>query len=267
MPIAAFSPRSATASRAVHTTLRRAALCAALGLGAIAAPAHALVVPNALASVEGNSNNAFPFIPDPLRSQQVYEASQFAGFDGPLLLTRIAFRPDAADGAPHAWEVPEVRINLSTTQRAADGLSTTFADNLGSDDTEVYRGALSLATADLAGPGGTRVFDILITFAVPFLYDPARGNLLLDIRSFGDSDVVSYDAHNLSGDAISRVFGELDAASGIADSSGLVTAFDFVAATVPAPGTLILLLAGALALHAGRRRAAGHPSQVLVAAL
>lgn len=239
--------------------LRPALLAAALTCTAL--PAHALVVPGALEAVEGNINNAFPFIPDPLRAQQVYDASAFAGVGGPLLLTGLAFRPDAVDGAPQAWVVPDVRIHLSTTSAGPDRLSTTFADNVGSDDTEVLRGALSLSTADLPGPGGTRLFDIVIRFTTPFRYDPARGNLLLDIFSAGGSPVVSYDAHNLAGDAVSRVIGDLDAARGIADSSGLVTAFDFVALAVPAPGTLALLLAAALALPAARRR-----PQVLVAA-
>src|SRR4051812_35126037 len=57
-----------------------------------------IVVPNSLASLEGNSHNAWPFdIGEfPLSSQryqQVYASSQFADIVGPVAITQIRFRP------------------------------------------------------------------------------------------------------------------------------------------------------------------------------
>jgi hypothetical protein len=73
--------------------------------------------------------------------------------------------------------------------------------------------------------------------AVPFFYDPARGNLLLDIRSSGIDwapnprplSGSSLDAHDVPGDSVSRAVAfslDTDIAE-MVDSTGLVTAFGF----------------------------------------
>ena len=75
-----------------------------------------------------------------------------------------------------------LRIYASTTSRSVAGLSTTFAENLGTNNTLVFDGTLTWTTANLPGPGNTRQFDIVFPLTTPFLYDPAAGNLLLDIQ-------------------------------------------------------------------------------------
>ena len=65
------------------------------------------------------------------RYQQVYDTSQFGAVPaGGAYITALAFRVDAGWSA-FAATLPSVQINLSTTLKAPDGLSTTFANNVG----------------------------------------------------------------------------------------------------------------------------------------
>jgi hypothetical protein len=227
-----------------------------------------VVVPGGQTSSEGNFNNGFPFNIalfglSTQRYQQVYNASDFtAAFGGkPELITQIAFRP-AADGSGGAFSstLPNIQIDLSTTSVAADGLSTTYANNVGADDTVVHSGSLSLSSSFTDAGNGTKAFDIVITLTTPFLYDPSKGNLLLDVRNFGGGSTTQFDAEILTGDAVSRVFNTNVAGSdGTADSGGLVTQFGFgpaAASAAPEPASLTLLGIGALGLlgYGWRRR-------------
>src|SRR5690349_9440945 len=67
-----------------------------------------VIVPNSLATVEGNGETITPFDEAvPIRYQQVYAASQF-GSGG--LITQIAFRPDGIDGHPFTFTLPDIEI-------------------------------------------------------------------------------------------------------------------------------------------------------------
>jgi hypothetical protein len=134
---------------------------------------------------------------------RIYDASQFGALSGPSLLTQFAQRPDTSPG-PAGPRSPRVRIYASTTKRAVANMSTTFAENLGTNTTLIFDGTSRLTTANLPGPGDTRkfdivVFDILFPSTTPFLYDPAAGNLLLDLQiSSGSGLAIRSDA--VSGD-------------------------------------------------------------------
>jgi len=204
-----------------------------------------VVSPGGQATTEGNGNNNFPFnSAGSQRYQQVYNASDFSAFTGPTEITGIAFRPDGLIGAAFSTTLPDIQIDLSTTSRSANNLSTVLASNIGSDDTVVFgRGPLSLSSSDTGPTGGPKAFDIQIVFAHPFLYAPSLGNLLLDVRNFGGGATTQFDSEN-SAESVSRVFSDLNSSSGSEDTTGLVTRFD--ASPVPETTTTVffgLLLA------------------------
>ncbi len=225
------------------------------------AKADLIVVPNALATVEGNGVSQFltgDSRAASVRYQQVFAASQFSGAG---TITEIAFRSDAGIGAPFSTTLSNARIALSTTSRSPDGLSATFATNVGTDESVVFSGNLTLTSANPPGPGGTRDFDILISLSTPFTYDPSLGNLLLDFQRDAATLRVHFDGHDQAGDSISRVFGSRTspiAEFGV-DSFGVVARFTVTAVPEPASvvtmGTAIVLLALGWRRHQPRIRA------------
>ncbi len=224
---------------------------ALLALGTVdTAQAATIVVPNSLAAREGNTNNSFPFNTGPSRYQQVYAASEFASSAEPELIAQILFRPDAVFGNAFSSTLPNIQINLSTTSVAPDGLSMTFANNVGSNDTVVFTGPLSLSSGDTGPIEGPKDFDIVINLSTPFLYDKSAGNLLLDIRNFVEGSATTpFDSENSLGDPISRVyavsFSNVNSPTGVTDSFGLVTKFVTIppSQAVPEPASALGMLA------------------------
>jgi hypothetical protein len=220
-----------------------------------------VVVPQNAAEVEGNFSQIGPFNIAPFgvpsqRYQQVFAASAFAALSGPHLITQIAFRPNVlpdadAAGAAFSATIPNIRIHLSTTSRVPDGdpdgdpagLSTTFAENVGTNDTVVFNGALPLSSAFTGPEGGPKAFDIVIALQTPFWYDPTAGNLLLDVRNFEGVATTLFDAESTEGDSISRIgsFGGVDSPTAdFADSAGLVVRFTLT----PVPTELTVIASG-----------------------
>lgn len=161
---------------------------------------------------------------------QVFDASQFGSLAGPSFLTQIAHRPDAIPG-PSGPRPTLVRIYASTTRRSIAGLSTTFADNLGTNTSLVFEGTVPWTTSNLPGPEGSPQFDIAFPLTTPFLYDPRAGNLVLDIQFVsGDGPAIRWDA--VSGNSTVRkliAFTSATAASG-SFINATVTQFTFQSA-------------------------------------
>jgi hypothetical protein len=155
--------------------------------------AQVIVVPNELATNDGNSSNTSPSGPGSVREMQIYDASQFGALSGPSFLTQFAYRPDTIPG-PSGPRTFTLRVFASTTSRSVPELSTTFAENLGTNNTLVLDGTVNLTTRNLAGPGDTRQFDYVFPLTTPFLYDPAAGNLLLDIQFTADGSAIRLDS-------------------------------------------------------------------------
>jgi hypothetical protein len=219
--------------------------------------ASPVVVPNANAATEGSISNSLPFgSAGTLRYQQVFSATQFGDFpSGGSLITAIAFRPDAVFASPFNQEHPSVQIDLSTTAKGPGALSGTFSENVGVDNVTVYdRGPLTISSS-FAGPAnGPKVFDITIPLATPFFYDPAKGNLLLDIRRFSDQvpGSISFDAVEDATTSLIYAFdvNASEAFPGGGQEYGLVTQFTFV----PEPSALALSAFSLLAFARLRRR-------------
>jgi hypothetical protein len=214
------------------------------------------VAPNGLTGAEGNWDNGYPFsVGGTMRYQQVYTASQFGVFaTGGAMITEIAFRPDAVYGSAFTHTIPNIRVDLSTTTAGPGGLSLTFADNVGADDTTVFNGSLTLSSAFTGPAGGPKDFDIVIPLTAPFYYNPAAGNLLLDIRNFSSGNSGGYiipelDATTADPTLVGRVYAfDVSAASAPysfqEDTCGLVA--QFTATPVPEPATWELLCVTAL---------------------
>jgi hypothetical protein len=224
-----------------------------------AGPPMTTVVPNALSTVEGSNNNGFPFWPfganpPSMRYQQVFASSEFSALrPAGGLITHIAFRADS-EAQPFSFTAPSVQVNLSTTSAAPDGMSTTFADNVGGDDAVVFGPAPLALRSSSGATAGPKPFNIVIALTTPFYYNPAAGNLLFDVRSRGGNTDISLDAQLTVGDAVGRQYsditvGNLDSAtaSTLSPSLGLVAQFTSIA--VPEPATSLLAIAGLLGLH------------------
>jgi hypothetical protein len=99
-----------------------------------------IVSPSADANVEGNSNNIIPFSlgsfgnagisVTSIRYQQVYGTSDFGS--SPLLITRLAFRPDVFPGGSTQFSTTlgNVGTFLMTTTKAPDDLSFAVAQQI-----------------------------------------------------------------------------------------------------------------------------------------
>ena len=92
----------------------------------------------------------------------------------------------------------------------------TFASNLGGDVTTVFSGSIAQAWSF----GNT----LIITFSIPFNYNPGSGNLLLDVVGSGISTPggpTAFDAHS-GGALFTRVFcgGGIACGPGTVDTPG-----------------------------------------------
>lgn len=145
-----------------------------------------VVVPNALETVEGESYDIFPFgnfWGEPsARFQQVFDASQFADYlaTGAFII-QVAFRPEGDGGWGFNFQFQDFVLSLSTTQKKPGQLSTNFSENVGPDEKIVWSGIIQTVCSWPDGrPSG---FFLSIPFSYrPFFYQPALGNLLVDIR-------------------------------------------------------------------------------------
>ena len=198
-----------------------------------------------------NNSNCIPFGCDfdVSRYQQVYAGGAFGG---PVQITSLAF---LLGSAPNSFLSPVTyTVRLGYTAAPVGGLNALL-------DANVAGGLTTFATRSFGiGPAAPPV--LTFTGLTPFTFDPAAGNLLLDILVDGQvgADVggwASYASDN-SGAVTSRAFVQGGLAGG--DATGLVTQFGLVSAasTVPEPSTVVLLGAGLLGVAGvgARRRSA-----------
>lgn len=209
------------------------------------------IVPNVFANIEGSAASNAPFGRSASgRFQQVYGASSFDNTPG--YITEIRFRPDVNFGSIFSRTTPaSVQVYLSTTQAAVDGLNLDFESNLGADNSLVISGPLGYSSVFTGPAGGPKDFDIVLNLATPFLYNPANGNLLMDVRyptgmrATGPFDLF-FDAVNASDDDISILIqdtGISNPSMASAATHGVVTRFSITPVPEPNSSAAAILLA------------------------
>jgi hypothetical protein len=177
--------------------------------------------------------------------QQVYGAGLFPGA---ISITGLTFFNN--NFVPGSIADANYAISFSTTAAAVNGLSATFANNLGSDNQVFFSGALG----GLIGPANQ--FTLTGT---PFTYNPALGNLLLTVTSDGTGmnfSVFLDFLSNAPAGTFSRAysFDTSGVARNLENDTGLVTEFTYsaVVSAVPEPASLFLLGSALLAILAVR---------------
>jgi hypothetical protein len=173
-----------------------------------------LVVPKS-AETNDTTYGGGTFSAADFRHQQVYGSNEFP--NGAILIRELRFRPDRVHGSAFSTTIANIQINLSTTQRNPSALSSTYAQNVGSNDTVVFQGALPLSSQFQGPSSGPKAFDMIVPLSQPFLYDPAGGHLVIDVRNFSGAP-----ASRVSGqtgpDNAWRVLGALGSATGAVDT-------------------------------------------------
>jgi hypothetical protein len=203
-----------------------------------------IVIPAGLENLEGDEILAVPFTaPIDARSQSLYGASSFPG---PTVITQIAYRLDGGAQSVN-FTITDIQINFSTF--AGANLSTTFANNVGSDETVVLnRGSLPIV---MGGGSSPNAFDLVINLDHPFSYDPADGDLLVDIVKYSGE----FARQNLDSQStlnVSTIFSS-DALTSTGGALHEVLVAQFT--VVPEPQPITLLLVGCVSLLIYSRRA------------
>lgn len=180
------------------------------------------------------------------RYQEVFGHQPFDSlFPGGILITGLGFY----SRTPGTNQRFTLSLELSTTARNPDGLSTTFADNTGADNLVVFESLTPIFVSTITDGQGRNVYAFPLQR--PFTYLPQSGNLLLDIRNF-DSFSTAVDAPffehvDASGDLVSRIYGQnVFGSFGAPRTDGLQVRFTYE--PVPEPGTVALFILGAAGL-------------------
>src|SRR5215813_2460030 len=182
---------------------------------------------SAVTAVVGNNNDLsrYPFGSDPGSASSqfpdftaggIYQQVYVGAFTGPVTITQIAFASKGQLTSGPGTAIYNFNIGLSTTGASSATLSTNLAANRGGDFTQVFSGQV---TAQLTA---NNQFDLLIDIT-PFTYNPASGNLLLEVvmnspRQFSGGSVLYFVAGNSSD--VGRAANPTGAAGGAFTSNG-----------------------------------------------
>src|SRR5436190_18534808 len=168
--------------------------------------------------LDPGAGGAFPNFQTGGTYQQVYAKSAFSG---PVTITQIAFASHELTSNP-GIATYNFNLSLGATAALPNALSTNLPANRGPQLVQVFTGPLNANITDGAQ------FDVIIDIT-PFTYDPANGNLLLEINfnapvQFSGGSLLYFRAGNDS--RTSRAANPSGLAGGaFTDSFGLLTRF------------------------------------------
>ena len=171
-------------------------LAGAVTAAAVHAPAQlSHTIPLGTATVPGNSSNAFPWGADAstwpgLRLMAVYDSTNFTGgtINFPIIITRLKWRVNDGTTSWTGGTYAASTVSLSTAPIDWTQVTTNFAGNHGPDLATVYSGPVTIAGGTSNGPGIVPPTVVDITLTTPFLYDPAAGDLVIDVDYPGGSN-------------------------------------------------------------------------------
>ena len=156
------------------------------GAGTLSISTGTKVLPGSWTNNSG-TNASIAGVLNSNRYQELIGPQQFGS--GTLIINQIAFRTYPGTG-PLNLTIANLTVNLSTsplypnTDNGRPLMSTTFANNIGTDNTLVFSGPKNVTSPGCAGPSPCP-FDVVIPLSTPFFYNPALGSLLVDIQSTG----------------------------------------------------------------------------------
>jgi hypothetical protein len=198
-----------------------------------------------------SNGNCYPFLCNDsgqssgpsIEYQQVYNSS---AFPGTITVNGLTFYENTVFGGTGKVLGGTYAFSWGYTSLAAGSLGSLLASNFD-------LGPASGLGAVVIAPGAVSANPSFSFDVTPFTYNPALGNLLLEV-DVTDQELIpnysgnSYNEIDQSG-ATSRAYSFDGNASGVADATGLVTTFS----ETPEPSYFALLGGGISALIASRR--------------
>ena len=223
----------------MHPSLLRIAYALALA-AAMAAPAfgQSIVVPNSNATVKGNDTSGPLSGFGTFQDQTVINPDQLP--PGPIFITGFAYRATPGKGAVNVTISGNIYLSTSPNWANSTGhplMSTTFANNVGPDNTLVMSpNNFTMTAPGCAGPSPCP-FSNQVVFTTPFRYNRANGPLLIAVQAAafsasgtGEFDVIGCQNTNC---VINNVDAEsLGAATGNLEASANITQITYTPAAV-----------------------------------
>ena len=193
------------------------------------------------------------------RWQQIYYSEKLQPWmPNGALITGVSLRNDDLALEGNDATIEKVEVVMSTTADRGSSLSPVFAFNYGPDRATVYSQS-DVRWVLRQVPNGISPFDAVIPFPSPYLYDPSKGNLLVELRLLHVSPGLHLDAHRRQagpdGEALIFQAGgspdEILVADDVNHGVGLVMRLSFD--PIPEPISTFSLVLGLFVLFLHRR--------------
>ena len=222
--------------------------------------ATTVVVPNAAATTDGDSNLTTPGTNAPRTYQAQIAASQLSSIPVGDIITGMTFRIAAGGPASSAASFTNWDLTLAQAANTVSTMSTNFASNM-SNPVTVRSGALSFNAGDFptgATAPAVNPFGVVISFTSPYTYQ--GGDLVFEFsHTAGSASVGFFDAAAGAGQGYGTLFQAQDALSynaTVASSTVALTIPQFTfSAPAPEPASAGLCGLGAMLLASRRTRA------------